>query len=53
VSGCGCGKVEQRARIREEVVSGVLGVDPSLEGVAYERNLTLREWKWVTNGDLQ
>ena len=53
MSGCGCGKVEQGTGIREEVVSGVLGVDASFKGVPYERDLPLGEWKWIASGDLQ
>ena len=35
------GKVEEWTGIWEEVVSGVLGVDASFEGVPYERYLWL------------
>ena len=53
MGGRRCGKVEQGARIGEEVVSGVLGIDASFEGVSYERNFPLREWEGVTHSDLQ
>ena len=53
MSGRRCGKVEQRARIGEEVVSGVLSIDAGLEGVSYERNFPLGEWEGVTRSDLQ
>lgn len=53
MSGRWCGKVEKGTRIREKVVSGVLSIDASFEGVPYERNFPLREWKWITGGDLQ
>ena len=53
MSGRRCGKVEQRTGIGEEVVSGVLGVDASFEGMPYERNFSLGKWKGVTSGDLQ
>jgi hypothetical protein len=53
VSGRRCGKVEQGTGIREEVVSGVLGVDASFEGVPYERNLPLGEREWIASGDLR
>ena len=41
MSGCERGKVEEGTGIGEEVVSGVLGVDASFEGVPYERDLPL------------
>jgi hypothetical protein len=52
VGGGRCGKVEQGSGIGEEVVSGVLGVYASLEGVPYERDFTLGEWEGVASGDL-
>lgn len=53
MSGCRCGEIEQGTGIWEEVVSGVLGVDASFEGVSYERNFPLRERKWIASCDLQ
>lgn len=53
MSGYRCGKVEQGAGIGEKVVSGVLGIDASFEGMSYERNFPLGEWKGVACGDLQ
>jgi len=53
VSGRRCGEVEKGTGIGEEVVSGVLGIDASFEGVPHERNFLLRKWKGVTSGDLQ
>ena len=53
MSGRRCRKVEQRTGIGEKVVSGVLGVDASFEGVPYERNFSLGKWKRIASGDLQ
>ena len=53
MSGRRCGKVEQGTGIGEEVVSGVLGVDASFEGMSHERNFLLGKWKRIASGDLQ
>ena len=47
------GEVEKGTRIGEKVVSGVLGVDASFEGVPHERNFSLGKWKGVASGDLK
>ena len=52
MSGYWCRKVKQGTGIREEVVSGVLGVDASLKGVPYKRDLLLGKWKWIASGNL-
>ena len=53
MSGRRCGKIEQGTGIGQEVVSGVLGVDASFEGMPYERNFSLGKWKRIASGDLQ
>ena len=53
MSGPRCGKVEEGTGVREEVVSGILGVDASFEGVPYERNFSLGKRKRIASRDLQ